>query len=260
MKVCVVQSDILWEDKKENMARCEQLVITAAQHGADVIVFPELTLTGFTMDPSFAEDDMRTIRFFADLSEKHDIYCVFGYAEKSGSTIFNRLAVTDRDGKLLAAYSKLHPFSYGGESRVYSRGCELAVTEICGIKTGLSICYDLRFPELFQALSRECACIIVSANWPEKRIVHWHALLKARAIENQCFIIGCNRTGDGGGEKYCGGCQVISPEGDVIALSSSSSEQLLYADIEHKAVERVRRDFPLKNDRRPDLYKNFYET
>lgn len=259
MRVCVSQSDTAWEAPAENMKRCRELICEAARNGADLIVFPEMCLTGFTMKGELADTTGETVSFFGECSEKYGIACVFGYSRAEGGKLYNRLAAADKNGALLAEYSKLHPFSYSGEGDVYSAGDEVVSADICGIKTGLTICYDLRFPELYQRLSRECGCIIVSANWPEQRRAHWNTLLHARAIENQCYIIGCNRCKEGGGLLYSGDSAVYAPDGELLCAAPPYERALIYADVSAEEVKSVQRGFPLKKDRRNDIYRNFYE-
>lgn len=259
MKICLAQYDIMWESKADNMQKVEAFFGAASEQRAELLIFPELSLTGFTMDTSLAEvSEGQTCRFFSQLTQKYRIPCVFGYAEKTESGVYNRLAYVDINGTISVRYSKIHPFSYGGESECYL--CGDTVQSFCcgGMEIGLTICYDLRFPEIYQQLSKKCSLIIVSANWPMQRRDHWLTLLKARAIENQCYVAGCNRTGNGGGLEYCGDSAVYSPDGTELSLADSG-EKLLFADIFNKAVEDIRSGFSLKQDRRPDMYRNFYE-
>lgn len=259
MKICVAQTDIVWEDKAANMLRYETLFSDAASNGAELIVFPEMSLTGFSMDTSLAEYcNGQTCSYFTEMAARHRVSVVFGYAERIGDNFFNRLSAVSSDGAVIGRYSKMHPFTFGGESS-FTGGNSAESFDLKDIVFGLTICYDLRFPELYRYLAKNCDCVIVSASWPSSRIEHWMTLLKARAIENQCYIIGCNRTGNGGGIDYCGDSMVIAPDGVVIAFADSRKEQLIYADISADTVNDVRRDFPFFNDRRIDIYRNFYE-
>ena len=256
MRVCVAQPDMAWEDKKANMILCRRLM-EQAEGKCELIVFPELTLTGFSMNADIAEEpDGDTAEFFCGLSREFSCCVIFGMAVKSGGKTYNRLCCADK-GIITAYYDKIHPFSYGGECAVYSAGSKAVEVDICGTRTGFTICYDLRFPELYQKLSRTCGCIVCIASWPETRREHWLTLLKARAIENQCYIIGCNRTGTGGGLSYSGDSAVFSPLGTLVAGAGADSE-LLFAEIETEAAFAARSSFPVKNDRREDIYKEFY--
>lgn len=258
MKLCLAQTDIVWEDKSQNMRHYHDLTMEAAENGAELIVFPELSLTGFTMNADLAEQpDGETAGFFCKETAESGIAAAFGFACRSGGVITNRMCIADH-GKITAAYDKIHPFSYGGECAVYTGGNQIWRTEVSGVDTGLSVCYDLRFPEIYQALSGKSQLILVIANWSDSRSYHWETLIKARAIENQCYIAGCNRCGNSGELSYSGNSMICSPTGEVLAAAEPYKEMLIYADIDTEEVSRVRSGFPLKNDRRQDLYRDFY--
>lgn len=259
MKIGIAQFDIAWENKSENMKRCQAFFKEARDASCDLLVFPELSLIGFTMKTELAEPCLigETALFFKKCCEEYGLACVYGYAEAKENDFFNKLAFVREDGAISDEYAKIHAFAYGGES--FSAGSECACFSCDGVDIGLSICYDLRFPELYQRLSAKCSCIIVSASWPESRREHWITLLKARAIENQCYMVGCNRTGTGNGIAYCGDSMIVAPDGEVIAIGAYRKEQLICAEIEPNKAELLRRSFPLKADRRTDIYRNFYE-
>ncbi len=258
MKICVCQTDIVWENKSENMKKCDAALRNAAKNGADVAVFPELTLTGFSMDTYLAEPhDGETVNFFREISAKYAVSCIFGYALAEQARVFNNLAVAS-NGSIIGEYSKIHPFSYGGESAVYSAGSIPKIVDLSNTAFGLTVCYDLRFPELYQQLSKKSECIVVSANWPMQRRDHWVSLLCARAIENQCYIVACNRCGSGGGLDYSGDSMIVSPDGSCLARCDNS-EMNIYADIDIENVHNLRHSFPVKTDRRIELYRSFYE-
>ena len=258
MKLCVAQTDIVWQNKTENMSHCRSMICSAAEQGAELIVFPELSLTGFSMNADLSEEsDGETVRFFEQCSREYGTAVVFGYACRVAERIFNRLCVAD-NGAVIAEYDKLHPFSYGGENSVYSAGDKLVSARVRGIELGLTVCYDLRFPEIYQKLSDSCSLIVVSANWPDSRRKHWSTLLRARAIETQTYIAGCNRCGKGDGLNYSGDSAVISPNGDAIASAEMYEQQLIYAEIDAGVCSAARKDFPVRNDRRQQLYRDFY--
>ncbi len=259
MRICVVQTDIVWEDKTANMRRYEAYFKEAASYGAELIVFPEMSLTGFSMDSALAEScDGKTCAYFGRMALQYGLNCVFGYTERCDDKVCNRLAVADQNGRVLRRYTKMHPFGPGGELAL-TAGDEPVCFSLNGMNIGLTICYDLRFPELYRQLSKICGCVIVSANWPASRREHWITLLKARAIEDQCYIIGCNRVGIGDGIEYCGDSMVVAPDGTVMAMAEQGAEQIISADVFTYVVENVRADFPVLRDRRPDIYRNFYE-
>ena len=259
MKIGVVQLDILWENKSQNMKKCEEFFNEASALDCDLLVFPELTLIGFTMDTALAESfsDSESIACFAKYCHQYSIDCVFGLSEKADGKFYNTLVHINKCGELTSKYRKMHPFSFGEE--VYEAGDTCCSFTLMGENIGLSICYDLRFPELFQQLSKDCKCIIVSANWPAKRSEHWRSLLQARAIENQCYMIGCNCVGTQKSISYSGNSIVVSPDGDIIASAESSREQFICSTIDLSEAEDLRKSFPVKYDRRTDIYRNFYE-
>lgn len=259
MKVALAQIDIIWENKSENIRKCEEFFKEASVSECDLLVFPELTLTGFSMNLSLCEDvhNSESLAFFQNCCRDHAIGCVFGYGEKSDDNYYNELVYIDRKGTVIEKYRKLHPFTYGGE--IYSAGNDVASFDFDGNDIGLSICYDLRFPEVYQQLSKKCGCIIVAANWPEARREHWITLLRARAIENQCYVIGCNRVGVTDNIAYSGDSTIIDPNGAIVVSAESNKEQLLCCEIDLNIAKKLRSDFPVKKDRRTDLYRNFYE-
>ena len=239
MKIALTQVDIIWEEKEKNKAVCEQLVREAAMHQAELIIFPEMTLTGFTMNP-----------------EKYGEHSLI---QTDGSRETVRKEPERSDGKeILMKYAKIHPFSYGEESMHYCGGDSIVYACIHDICVGGFICYDLRFPEVFQISSRKNELICVIANWPESRIEHWKTLLQARAIENQCYIVGINRKGEGNGLYYPMSSMAFDPYGKRIDYKEKNFESestLLYADIKAEIVQQCRKEFPVKEDRRENLYR-----
>jgi len=273
MKAALTQMDIIWEDREKNKAVCERLIREAAMHQAELIIFPEMTLTGFTMNPEKYSDGHKmrdsckepnsgkepdgTEEFFCSLSVKYGIAVLFGYIEEKENNYYNMLELAD-GREILMKYAKIHPFSYGEESRHYSGGNSIGSACLHEICMGGFICYDLRFPEIFQISSRKNEFICVIANWPESRIEHWKTLLQARAIENQCFIAGVNRTGQGNGIYYPMSSMAFDPYGrriDYKEIKTETESGLLYADIKAETVRQYRREFPVKEDRRENLYK-----
>ena len=258
MKICVAQTDIVWENKADNFEKCRRFTEQAAERGSRLVVFPELSLTGFTMDGSLAEPpDGETVQRFSELSQKSGAAVGFGFACRENGRITNRFCIVD-GGQVIAQYDKLHPFSYGGECALYSPGGRLVTAELSGETVGLTICYDLRFPEIYQKLSETCSLILVIANWPDSRSSHWKTLLRARAIENQCYIAGCNRCGSGGGLGYFRGSAVYSPAGELAAASEPYKEQLVFAEISGEECRKIQSGFPVKKDRRFEIYRDFY--
>jgi predicted amidohydrolase len=258
MKLALAQIDICWENKTVNKVSCEALVLKASKQAADLILFPEMSLTGFSMDVnglgevSFGE----TTEWFRALAILYGIAIGFGFIQSSTSNSkgHNDYIVLDCKGNLLSTYSKIHPFSFGKESLYYEGGKDISIFNLNEFNISTFICYDLRFPEIFQIASKRASLITLAANWPEARIEHWETLLKARAIENQCYIAGVNRVGIGDGIKYCGHSLVIDPLGKIIA-EGGNLEELIVCEINAENVYNIREEFKLKADRREELYK-----
>lgn len=248
MKAGLVQYHPLWENKEGNKEKIVSMLRNAEK--ADLLVFPEMTLTGFTMKSAqFAEDlDGDSICFFKTLAADYQTNIIAGIIEEEDKKYYNSLIHISREGELTARYRKIHPFSYSDEDKNYSRGTRTVVTNIDGWKAGLSICYDLRFPELFRYYALERVSIIINiASWPDTRIEHWKALLKARAIENQCFIIGVNRVGHDPGLKYNGYSSIYDPMGEEV-FSIASEEKIITTDLTLNKTEEVRTRLPFLND------------
>lgn len=262
MKIGLTQMDIIWEDKEKNKEQCLLYIQRAKEQGVDLLVFPEMTLTGFSVNaPYISENEPENTRgFFKNASLKYGMAICYGYAKESNGTYKNKCELVS-EGALLSEYEKIHPFTYGEEGKFFAGGNSLSVASLrLGHEEwsiGSTICYDLRFPELFQAISERAHLITVIANWPKERVMHWDALLRARAIENQCYICGVNRVGRGGGLNYVHSSALYDSLGNVIA---SGRDELLTAIITPEAVIRTREDFPLKKDRRNELYAGWYKN
>lgn len=257
MKVGIASLDQQWEDKPANLLRCRQLVARAAAFDADLVVFPEMTLTGFTMNAqAVAEpaDDSPTIAAFKDLAREHNIHIAFGVVLHGDRKPQNTLVSVGRTGVELGRYAKIHPFSHADEDQYYEAGTELVTVTVARVTIGLTICYDLRFPELYSALAPSCTALLVVANWPDSRIGHWDTLLAARAIDCQCFVIAVNRTGhDGRGTRYPRSSQVRDPRGEPVPPDRTDDELDIFS-LDPRIVIRYRRSFPTLRDRRPGLY------
>jgi predicted amidohydrolase len=257
VKIALASLDQAWEDKPANLRRCRELCSSATEQGADLIVFPEMTLTGFTMNAAAVAEPQHgapTIDAFRDLAREHDLNIAFGVVLEGEQRPRNTLVVMDRTGGELARYAKIHPFSFVAEHEHYEAGDTLARARIAQTTFGLAVCYDLRFPELFTSLAPDCEALLVIANWPERRIEHWYALLRARAIDSQAFVVGVNRTGtDKNGIVYPRSSRIFGPLGDQLQPDVSTDELDLF-HVEPAVATRYRNAFPILRDRRPDLY------
>lgn len=251
MKAGLVQYDPEWENPEKNILKIEKLT-GQLNEKPDLLIFPEMTLTGFTMSSvKFAEDlDGISTLFFMDLSRRMKLNIFAGIIEKSEEGIFNSLVHFDTDGLIAARYRKIHPFTYAGESDNYRAGKEIVISKIGTRRIGLTVCYDLRFPELYRLYGKERVDMIVNiSNWPVARIDHWRTLLKARAIENQCFIAGVNRVGSDPGLKYNGYSSVYDPLGKEL-LSAGEDEKISVVDLDFEIVRETREKLPFLEDMR----------
>jgi len=263
MKIALVSLDQLWEDKEGNRAQCNSTSqrITREFPGIDLIIYPEMTLTGFSVaNASIAEfsEGSETIEFFKKLAANTNCAHIFGMSGKNENEIhFNQSGCVNDEGKILSVYSKMHTFSFAGESDLYSRGELPADFEIKGAQLGLSICYDLRFAELYAYYRSNCNLVINIANWPASRKEHWLTLLRARAIENQYFVVGVNRTGvDGNDIEYEQSSVIFDPLGNSVT-PIDCEETVSIFDLDLNDVAKVRDRFPFINDRRNNIYRNF---
>lgn len=257
MRIGLGQIDMGFEQREETMHLCQGIIKEASEKNVDFLVFPEMTLTGFTMDTKrFGEtiDQSPSICFFQEEAKKNKVAIAFGLPICVDTTTENHCILINQQGDIIADYAKIHPFSYGTETQYYTGGNRLVSCEINGISVAPLICYDLRFPEIFQLASEKSTLLTVIASWPIARRQHWIALLQARAIECQAFVVGVNRTGTGGGLEYVGDSMVISPTGEVLAHVAKESG-LTVVDIDPKQAQAYRDAFPQKADRKPALYE-----
>lgn len=256
MRLAVCQMTIVWEDKRENYKKAEQFCEKAGELGADLICFPEMSFTGFSMNTKkTAEENNETISLMQEYAQKYDLAVGFGWTKKTEGKAENHYTVVTGE-KICGDYIKMHPFSYSGENLYFQGGSTPCILELDGLKIGLSVCYDLRFPELYQYLSEKAELILVPANWPESRSLHWKTLLQARAVETQSYIAGINCYGNVGQLYYSGDSCVIHPGGEIVC-GYLEKEELQICDIGND-VKAYRKSFPVRRDRKPQLYVKFY--
>ncbi|HRK29802.1 MAG TPA: carbon-nitrogen family hydrolase [Tepidisphaeraceae bacterium] len=262
MKIALAQLICKLGDVESNIASMERLARLAHADGADVVVFPEMADTGYQMDAivrAAGGADGLARRRLGALAKSLSMWVIAGLSLRERDTIYNTAVVFDRHGEVQAEYRKIHLFSGlpDPEHRVMTAGSEHCVFDLEGVPTGLMICYDLRFPELARALTLAGAeMLIIPAAWPEVRVAHWNALLIARAIENQLFVVGVNRGGNDGTHPHGGYSVAIDPMGTIIYLNSSSEEFLYVANLDCKMVQDVRQRLKFLGDRRPELYRS----
>ena len=259
MKIAIAQIDCALGDVASNCSKIPVYAKRAKEQGGDVIVFPEMMDTGYEMTMIQQVASSWTDQPFAvakDAARDCGMYLICGLSEREGENIYNSIAVFDPAGSLIGSYRKTHLFSVEpvNEDRYLAAGDSLEIVDIGGMRWGLSICFDLRFPEVYRALvKRGAEVMVVCAAWPVPRQSHWKMLTVARAIENQSYVVAANRIGTDG-LKFCGSSCIVDPYGDVIASGSEASEELVVAEIDQKTITTLRDDMPLLKNRRENLY------
>jgi len=250
MYVAGIQLDMAWEDKAANAVRVRDLVESANLPKGALVLLPEMFATGFSMDVD-AIAGGPTEEFLSGLAREQGIYLCGGVVTRApDGRGLNQSVTFGPDGALVARYSKIHPFSYAGETKYYAPGTETLVYRWGEAAVAPFVCYDLRFPEIFRNATKKGAQVLtVIANWPEPREAHWLALLKARAIENQAFVVGVNRCGRDPKLAYSGRGQVIDPRGNVLA-DGGNGEGVFGAELDLASLLTYRKDFPALQDMR----------
>lgn len=248
MKIGLIELNTEWEDKESNYNKVLPLIKLAASKKCGVVVLPEMFNTGFSMNVNRIGEEMNgsAHKFLSKTAKRFRINIIAGFPvrEPDAKKGRNIAAVYDMKGEVVAVYTKMHPFPVLNEHLFYESGDKTVVFPIQGIPSSVFICFDLRFPEIFRAVARDVQMVFVLANWPSSREDHWKTLLKARAIENQCFIIGVNRKGfDGNNIHYSGGSSIFNPYGEEIELSPESGD-LVIGEIEPEMVLKVREEYP----------------
>ncbi|WP_223066678.1 carbon-nitrogen family hydrolase [Paenibacillus caui] len=260
--LALIQSDIVLGDPARNRERLEAAMERAAGAKAkpDVIVLPEMWNTGYALDriqeladPS-AKDSRAWISAFA---AKHGIHIVAGSVAEKGEDgqVRNTMLMFDRQGREAGSYSKIHLFRLMQEEKHLTAGNQAVTFELDGVQCGASICYDIRFPELARSLALAGAKVLfLPAEWPHPRLYHWRTLLAARAIENQMYVVACNRVGESGSDRFFGHSMIIDPWGEIVA-EGGEEETIVTAQIQLPLVDEVRGRIPVFEDRRPDVYR-----
>lgn len=256
LDVCIVQFDIAWEAPQANFDKLTRMLQGAPVKPGSMLALPEMFSTGFGMNlaATIQPQDRPAERFLADLARRHKALAIGGVASPGAGGKGRNEAVAFADsGKETSRFAKLHPFSYAGEQDYYQAGDGIVLMEHAGAKICPMICYDLRFPEAFRvAAMRGAEVFVVLANWPLARQEHWLAMLRSRAIENQAYVVGVNRTGSSPHNQYGGASCIIGPRGGTIC-QADDSECLLSASLDLGALRGYRREFPALDDVRKDF-------
>lgn len=244
LMLTVIQPDIIWHSPSANISMFESMMGKISV-GSDLLLLPEMFTTGFTMYPEkFAEEmDGNTVSVMKEWSRELNAHVAGSLIIKENGMFFNRFIIAGPNGEL-SFYDKRHLFRMAGEDKVYAPGKENLTVDIKGWRVRPFVCYDLRFPVWSRNSSDGYDLAIYCANWPGARSFHWETLLRARAIENQCYVAGVNRTGtDGNGVKYSGGSSVIGFRGEEI-FAAGPEPAVHTAELSFQTLLDYRRDFP----------------
>lgn len=253
MHVAAVQFDIAWEDKPANHKTIEDMLDGVRIEPGTFVLLPELGDTGFSFNLDAIVDE-QTLTWAQALARRLGIWLQPGFAERGpDGRGRNCAAIVSPQGEILGTYRKVHPFSYGLESQHYSGGDAAVVRRCPDAAVSPMICYDLRFPELWRLAALAGAEVFtIGASWPDARQSHWRALLIARAIENQAFVVAVNRVGADPHLRYAGGSMIIGPTGEILA-EAGADPAVLRGNLDIEAARRWRDDFPALRDARGDL-------
>ena len=263
MKVAVAQISCSLGDPEANLLKvCDFTRRAKDEAGAELIVFPEMVDTGYSMPVIQTHAASWTSGFVPGLQEtarKLSIAIISGVSERAGSSIYNSQVLIDSHGNIAAKYRKTHLYAVAPveEQACFVPGDAFVSFALGGVHFGFSICYDLRFPEMYRKLvaEQEVGAFIVSSAWPFPRLEHFRTLAMARAIENQSYIVASNRVGKDDDLWFCGSSAIIDPRGVVIAAASADREELIQADLSEELVISVRSRVKSFAHRRQDLYK-----
>jgi predicted amidohydrolase len=251
MRVAAVQHDISWEEPEQTRERVTPLVARAAADGARLIVLPEMFATGFSMRPErIAEDEGGpTEQFLLAQAAEHGAHLIASVAQRGGDGQFRNNAIVAAPDGSVQRYAKIHPFSYAGEHERYAAGDRFLTVFIDDLRVTVFVCYDLRFADEFWATGVDTDLFVVPANWPSPRHEHWNLLLRARAIENQAYVVGVNRVGLAKDLPHSGGSLIIDPAGAILA-EGTDAEGVFAAEVDAEQVRTTRKNFPFLADRR----------
>jgi predicted amidohydrolase len=256
VRVAAIQHDIAWHDRDANFFHLGPMIAGAVAGGARVVLVTETFSTGFSFDsPGVAEPEGGpSSQFLTEMATTHRVWVggscpeIAADAPADDQRPSNVFVLVAPDGTA-TRYRKIHPFSHADEERYVRAGTDFVTVDIDGLRCALFVCYDLRFADEFWGLATDVDAYLLVANWPAKRRLHWSMLLRARAIENQAYVVGVNRVGSGGGLDYSGDSAIIDPLGEVLA-TGAGVETVLIADLDPDHVAATRDHFRFLQDRR----------
>jgi len=252
MRIAAVQHDIVWEDRDANFGRLAPQVARAVGAGAELVLLSETFSTGFSVTPGIGEPEGGpSAEFLAGQAATHGVWVGGTCPEVApGEELpYNSFVLAGPSGTL-HRYRKLHPFTHAGEHERFRAGEKPVTVEIGDLRITPFVCYDLRFADVFWKAAPETDVYLVPANWPAPRRLHWQALLQARAIENQAYVVGCNRVGTAGdGTEHVGDSRIVSPMGELLA-TAAGVETIVLADVDPAEVIATRDRLRFLPDRR----------
>lgn len=252
MRILAAQIDPIELEPEANLERAVKLIASAASAGAELLVLPETWSTGYDLPAArqLRDRSEAILRPLADAARAHGVAVVGSMVLPDGNDAANAAVLITADGSIGLRYAKSHLIDVYREKEIFRAGRTAPTVELGGTRLGVAICYDLRFPELFRAfVDDDAEVLVVVAEWPAQRIGHWELLLRARAVENQAWVIGLNRVGSDRSTTYGGRSQVIDPWGTVVALAPADAEAELVVDLDLGMLRDLRRDFPVLADR-----------
>jgi predicted amidohydrolase len=252
MRIAAVQHDIVWEDRDANFERLAPQVARAVGAGAELVLLTETFSTGFSMTPGIGEpEDGPSARFLAGQAAQHGVW-VGGTCPEiaDGEQLpYNSFVLAGPDGTV-HRYRKLHPFTHAGEHERFRAGEKPVTVQVGNLRITPFICYDLRFADVFWKAAPDTDVYLVPAHWPSPRRHHWQTLLQARAIENQAYVVGCNRVGTAGdGTEHAGDSRIVSPMGELLA-TAAGVETIVLAEVDPAEVAGTRDRLRFIPDRR----------
>jgi len=249
LKITIFQAYLFWENIDKNLQNLSLRLSSGVKEKTDLIILPEMFNTGFSMNAEELAEEMdgKTMRWMKDIAEKYECVVAGSLIIKENNNFYNRLIWMLPDGSY-QHYDKRHLFSLAGEEQTYTAGKEKVIVELKGWKILLAICYDLRFPVSLRNQQQEYDILLLIASWPDKRSTHWNALIPARAIENQSYVIAANRVGHDGKEIYHSGhSQCIDPMGKTVYYKPED-EDLYTFSISYEEIVKTRSHFPFLKD------------
>lgn len=252
MRIAAVQHDIVWEDRDANFEHLAPRIAGAAGLGAELVLLTETFSTGFSMTPGIGEPEGGpSAQFLTDQAATHGVWVGGTCPEiaEGADLPYNSFVLAGPDGTV-HRYRKLHPFTHAGEHERFRAGEKPVTVQIGGLRVTPFVCYDLRFADVFWQAAPETDVYLVPANWPSPRRHHWRTLLVARAIENQAYVVGCNRVGTAGdGTEHVGDSRIVSPMGELLA-TAAGVETVVVAEIDPAEVTATRERLKFLPDRR----------